>query len=54
MDKQDKLLLRALAGQLLMLAITGSTKADRYAQAAQLCREVADRLDEKAAEPAPN
>lgn len=48
MDKYDKQLLRALAWQLLGLAMMGSSKSERYVAAADACDVVAERLRERA------
>lgn len=52
MNKADKQLLKALALQLITLALSGSakTKASRYIAAADACDQVAERLRERAAE----
>jgi hypothetical protein len=52
MNKADKQLLKALALQLISLALTGSakTKASRYLAAADACDQVSDRLRERATE----
>ena len=48
--KLDNQLYRSLATQLIILAISGSEKADRYLAAADACDQVAARLRERAAE----
>jgi hypothetical protein len=46
--KADNALFRALAAQLLVLAVSGSSKPERYAAAADACDQVAARLRERA------
>jgi hypothetical protein len=48
-NDEDKALYRALATQLVVLAFTKTPKPERYRAAADACRQVADRLDNRAA-----
>lgn len=48
--KADNAAYRALAAQLVTLAIMGGGKSERYLAAADACDQVAERLRERAAE----
>jgi hypothetical protein len=50
MSKDDKALLRALAWQLVGLAMMKAPKSVRYEEAANACDQVAARLRERAAQ----
>jgi hypothetical protein len=47
-QKADKALYRALAVQLLTIALSGSSKPERYLAAADACDQVSARLRERA------
>jgi hypothetical protein len=47
-QKADKALYRSLAAQLLVLAVSGSSKPERYLAAADACDQVSGRLRERA------
>ena len=48
--KADNALYRALATQLLILAMSGAQKSDRYLAAADACDQMAARLRKRAAQ----
>jgi hypothetical protein len=48
--KADNALFRALAAQLLVLAVSGSSKPERYLAAADACDQAAARLRERASQ----
>jgi hypothetical protein len=49
-QKADNELMRALATQLLVLALSGARKPARYLAAADACEQMAVRLRERAAQ----
>ena len=48
--KADNALFRSLATQLIVLAVSGASKPERYLAAADACDQAASRLRERAAQ----